>query len=79
MKTLQIDLDRFTRELARASFNAHEGRVVLLADVYEAISSLQCDTEACNNECRYDSGFCSLCVMRFNDSKGKRITHPEPE
>jgi hypothetical protein len=78
MKTLQIDHERFKREIEKAKYSDQGELVVNVSDLYAIISRLQCRTDSCDNECRYDSGYCSLCDMEFNDSAGQRITHPEP-
>jgi hypothetical protein len=81
MKTLQIDEARFWAlvETARWPLGVSRVDTIAISDLEKIIASLRCFTDSCDNECRYDSGYCSLCDMQFNESKGKRITHPEPE
>ena len=80
MKTLKIDELRFQALLEKAMWHYDGiGSVIEIGRLYEIINSLRCSNRSCDNECRYDSGYCSLCDMKFNDNQGKRITHPEPE
>jgi hypothetical protein len=74
---LRINENRFKQLIVEHSFETDQGSVVKIGDLFDALHSLQCKAEDCDNECRYDSGYCSLCDMKLNSSKGKRITHPE--
>jgi len=85
MKTLQIDEARFRvliRQWTRPADGVAIGQVenvVSIKNLWEAIDSLRCKSHPiCDNESRYDSGYCALCDTRFNEGKGKRITYPEP-
>jgi len=74
MKTLQIDMARFDRLVSKMTeFAEDDLPMIYLEDLYGIIASLQCRTDTCDNECRYDSGYCSLCDMKLNSSNGNRL------
>ena len=41
----------------------------------ENIKKLPCPTEGCSNRGRYDSGYCGLCDIEFNDGQGEKREH----
>lgn len=74
---IKINEDRFQRLIVNASFEAEEGSVIKISDVFDIVTGLQCKANRCDNESRYSSGYCSIHDMSLNNSQGKRITHPE--
>ena len=74
---ISIDEERLRKQLIEKSFETDHGSVVKLASILEAIRSLICKHAGCRNEARYDSGYCGIHDIQFNDGQGKRTTCPE--
>lgn len=68
---------RFEEKIFKHCFDSEEGSVIKVGHLFNIIRELQCRHPRCSNEARYDSGFCGIHDIEFNDGKGKRITHPE--
>ena len=74
---MKLNEKRFRADVELLSFR-HDGcDAILVSDLYEIIDDLICKAD-CDNEARYDSGYCSLHDMQLNDSKGKRVEPPKP-
>ena len=71
---LRLNQNRFFDGISQKKIK-HDGLdAILISDLFEVIEELICKIAGCDNEARYDSGYCSLHDMQCNDSKGKRIT-----
>ena len=80
---MRLNKARLKQEVAKAAFEQNGTNVIIVADLYQILYNLQCsaggfdDVDRCDNEARYDSGYCSIHDMLLNDNKGKRIPPTE--
>jgi hypothetical protein len=75
---LRLNEKRLRKEVAIFKFKqdptceGDECDAIHLSDLWDIINDMQCNADGCDNEARYDSGYCGIHDIEFNDGKGTR-------
>jgi hypothetical protein len=73
---LHLNEKRLRADIALLTVEHRGCDAILLSDLWEIIEDLVCKAQ-CDNEARYDSGYCSIHDMQLNGNKGARLDPPE--